>query len=126
MKKSLATLATLVVLAGAARAEEHLASPQAAQQQLLEAAAARERNLAAVDAFVASAEGSAALATVGLDAARVRGSLATLNDSELQEVAARAAALRGDPVAGLPFTENQVIWIAAIAAAVVLVIILIA
>jgi hypothetical protein len=126
MRKTLAALVTLVVLAApAVRAEDHLVSPQAAQQQLLDAAGTRARNLSAVEAFVASPEGSAALATVGLDAAGVRGSLATLTDSELQEVAARASALDADPVAGAPFSKNQVVWIAAIAAAVVLLIILI-
>lgn len=127
MRKSLAALAALAAFAvPTAWAEDHLVSPEAAQQQLLDSTAARARNLAAVDAFVASAEGSAALATVGLDASHVRGALAGLSDSELEEVAARAAALQGDPTAGAPFTRNQVIWIAAIAAAVVLLIILIA
>jgi len=127
MKTSLAAFATLVVLvAPAVQADDHLVSPKAAQQQLLDATGARERNLATVEAFVASPEGSAALATVGVDASRVRASLSTLSDSELQEVAARASALAADPVAGLPFTENRVVWIVAVAVALVLLIVLIA
>lgn len=127
MKQSLAALAALAVFAvPAVRAEEHLVSPQAAQQQLLDATAARAQNLAAVDAFVASPEGSAAMATLGVDAARVRGSLSTLTDAELQEVASRAAALQGDPVAGVPFSRNQILWIALIAVAVIVLIAIIA
>jgi len=127
MKQSLAALAALVVFAvPAVRAEEHLVSPQAAQQQLLDATAARAQNLAVVDAFVASPEGSAAMATLGVDAARVRGSLSTLTDAELQDVAARAAALQGDPVAGAPFNRNQILWIALIAVAVIVLIAVIA
>jgi hypothetical protein len=123
MKKTLAALVTLVVLAApAVRAEDHLVSPQAAQQQLLDAAGTRERNLSTVEAFVASPETSAALATVGLDAARVRGALSTMTDAELQEVAARAAALQADPVAGAPFSSRQILWIVAIVVAVIVVI----
>jgi hypothetical protein len=127
MKKTLAAVATLVVLAvPAVQAEEHLVSPGTAQQQLLDAAGTRERNVATIEAFVDSAEGSTALATVGLDPARVRAEIATLSDSELQDVAARASALGADPVAGLPFTQNRVVWIAAIAVAVIILIVLIA
>lgn len=123
MKQSLAALAALVVFAvPAVRAEEHLVSPQAAQQQLLDATAARAQNLAAVDAFVASPGASDALATLGVDAARVRGALSTLTDAELEEIAARAAALQGDPVAGAPFSSRQILWIVLIVVAVVVVI----
>ena len=127
MKKTLVALAALVVLAvPAVQAGEHLVSPGTAQQQLLDATGTRERNVAAVEAFVHSAQGSAALATVGLDASRVRAEIATLSDSELEEIAARASALNTDPVAGLPFTENRVVWIAAIAVALIILIVLIA
>jgi hypothetical protein len=127
MKKTLAALATLIVLAvPAVQADEHLVGPGTAQQQLLDAAGTRERNVAAVEAFVDSAQGSAALAAVGLDASRVRTQIGTLSDSELQEVAARASALDADPVAGLPFTQNRVVWIAAIAVALIILIVLIA
>jgi hypothetical protein len=123
MKQSLAALAALVVFAvPAVRAEEHLVSPQAAQRQLLDATAARAQNLAAVDAIVASPQGSAAMATLGVDAARVRGALSTLTDAELQEVASRASALQADPVAGAPFSSRQILWIVAIVVVVLIII----
>jgi hypothetical protein len=123
MKKSLAALFALAVFAiPAVQAEEHLVSPQAAQQQLLDATAARAQNLAVVDAFVASPEGTAAMATLGVDATRVRGALSTMTDAELQDVAARAAALQADPVAGAPFSSRQLLWIVAIVVAVIVVI----
>jgi hypothetical protein len=123
MKQSLAALAALVVFAvPAVRAEEHLVSPQAAQQQLLDATAARAQNLAAVDAFVASPQATAAMATLGVDAARVRASLSTLTDAELQEIASRASALQADPVAGAPFSSRQILWIVLIVVAVIVVI----
>jgi hypothetical protein len=121
MPVALAILATLAV---PAFAEEHLVGPEESQQQLLQAAAARGRDLATVQAFVASPEGSAALARVGLDASAVRSAVAGLSDTELRDVAARAAALQADPVAGE--LNRQAIWIGAIALAAIILIILIA
>ena len=122
MKKILAALLTLAALTGPATAQEHLVSPQAAERQLLDATATRAQNLAAVDTFVSSPEGSAAMATLGVDSARVRGALSTLTDAELEEIASRAAALQADPVAGAPFSSRQILWIVAIVVVVIVVI----
>jgi hypothetical protein len=102
----------------------HLVTPDVAQARLLEAGAERERNLATVEAFLASPEGHAGLGAAGVTEALVRGSLPTLSDAELQDVAARAAALQTDPVAGA-MTRRQWIWIAAAAAAVIVLIIVV-
>jgi hypothetical protein len=125
MKKTLAAMAVLGMFAAPASwAEDHLVTVEAAQQRLLAASAARAQDLAAVDAFVASDEGRTALAAVGLDAASVSGSLATLSDEELGQLAQRAAALQADPVAGA--VDRQIIYIGAIALAAIILIILIA
>jgi hypothetical protein len=125
MRKTLAALAVLCGLAApSARADEHLVSPEAARQRLLDASAAREGHLAALDAFVTSAEGASALRAAGLEASAVRGPLAALGDAELEELAARAAALQADPVAGA--VDREVIYIGAIALAAIILIILIA
>ena len=125
MKKTLAAIAVLGMFAApAAWAEDHLVTAEAAQQRLLDASAARAQDLASVDAFVASAEGQAALGTLGLDAGTVRGALGTLGDDELAQIAARAAALQADPVAGA--IDRQIIYIGAIALAAIILIILIA
>jgi len=102
----------------------HLVTPDLAQARLVEASAERERNLATMEAFLASPEGQAGLGAVGVTEARVRGSLPTLSDAELQDVAARAAALQVDPVAGA-LTSRQWIWIAAAAAAVIVLILVV-
>jgi hypothetical protein len=123
----LAALATVAVLsavyASAETPQNHLVGVDIAQARLHEAAQQREADLATVDAFVASPDGSAALASLGVDAARVRGSLATLTDGELQELASRVNALESDPVAGA-LTRRQWMWVAA-ALAIVLIIVLV-
>lgn len=99
--------------------ESHLVSPEAAQARLLRATDERQQNLATVDALFSSPQGTAALTSVGLEAASLSASLATLGNSELQDLAARAAALQTDPAAGA-FSTNQILWIAGIALVVIL------
>ena len=124
MHRSLVALAALTTLAAPAFAEDHLVTTQAAEQRLLTAGAERARNLATVDSFVASADGASALATLGVDSTAVRGTLSTLSDAELQDLAARTSALQADPVAGA--MSRQVLYIGAIALAAIILIILIA
>jgi hypothetical protein len=124
MKTPVAALIALAVAAGPAWAGEHLVGPEAARQQLLDAGAARSRDLAAVEAFVASPQGSAALARFGVDSSAVRGALPGLSDAELSDLAARTAALQADPVAGA--LSRQTIYIGAIALAAIILIIIIA
>lgn len=100
----------------------HLVTPDVAQARLLEASVERERNLATVDALLVSPAGSAALERVGVSEERVRGALPTLTDAELQDLAARAAALQADPTAGA-LTTKQWIWIIAAVVAIVVIII---
>jgi hypothetical protein len=130
MKRILVALAAAAVLSAVpARAEEspatagsHLVTPDLAQARLLEAGAARERNLASVESFLASPVGQAGMGAAGVSEARVRGALPLLSDAELQDVAARAAALQADPVAS-GLTTRQWIWVLVAAAAITILII---
>ena len=123
MNKTFTTFAILATLSVPTWAE-HLVPAEAARQQVAEAAAARGRDLAALEAFVASPEGASAFGGVGLEPSAVRAGLAGLSDAELRDLAARAAALRADPVAGE--LSREVIWIGAISLAAIILIILIA
>jgi hypothetical protein len=131
MKRILVALAAVAVVSAVqVGAEErlaaqgsHLVNPDLAQARLLQADAQRQQDLATLDAFLVSPEGRAALSTVGLSDARVRGSLPTLSDSELQDLARRAAALEADPVAGA-MSHRQWVWIGVVALAVILIIII--
>ena len=132
MRRILVALAAAAVLTAVhVGAEErlaspgnHLVTPDVAQARLTEANAERARNLATVDSFLLSPNGAAAMKAVGVSQDRVRGALPTLTDAELQDVAARAAALQSDPVAA-GLTTKQWIWVA-IGVAVIATIIIIA
>ena len=109
MTKPLAVLVAAATLAAASgRADEHLLTAREAEKRLVEAADARGRDLAAVNAFVEVAEVTATLEASGLDPARFRAAVAALDDQELSEIASRVAALDRDPVAGAAFTGKQI------------------
>jgi len=111
MGKSLAVLAVLTALLAADRAfaQDHLVSPEAAEARLAEAEAARQGHLALLDRVLSSSQAATAARTVGADLDAVRRAAPTLTDAELREVAARAAALGQDPVAGV--SDNDIRWL---------------
>src|SRR5262245_54727350 len=85
------------------------------------AEAARQRSLASVDRFLASPEAARAASSVRADVGRLRAGLGTLSDAELADLAARADALRADPVAGLDDDIRTLLIIFLIVAIVILV-----
>ena len=126
IKLALGALLTAMTLVSADRAfaQEHLATPDLAQQRLADAAARRESDLATVRTAFAKPEAARAAAVIGVDLASVQSRLGTLHDGELHELATRAAALDSDPVAGA-LTRRQ-LWIGLVALAVILLVIIIA
>ena len=105
-------------------AQDHLVSAEQARQRMAEAVAQRESDLATVRTAFSSAEANQAAAALGVNLDSVRSRLAALDDGELHELAARAAALDSDPVAGA-LTRRQ-LWIGLIALAVILLVVIIA
>ena len=122
-KKNILSLAAVVLLvAGSARAEEHLVSPEAASARLAEAAAARARDQAILEAVLATPAANRAAASVGAELSVVRDAIPTLSDSELRDLARRVEALRTDPAAGLDHDVQQLLVVFLIVAIVILVI----
>lgn len=113
MRRSVAAVVTVMTLAlGAADralAREHLVTPAAAQARLAEAEAARESNLAVLDGALSTPEAASAARAVGADVDAVRRMTPTLSDAELRDLAARAAVLQADPVAGV--SDNDIRWL---------------
>jgi hypothetical protein len=111
MRKSLGVLAVLAALLAVDRAfaEEHLVTTTAAQARLAEAESARQRDLVLLAGVLATPEAAAAARAVGADLDDVRRSAPTLSDAELRDLAARAAALQADPVAGV--TDSDLRWL---------------
>lgn len=113
MRKSLAAAVVVAVVAlvaaDRALAQEHLVTSTAAQARLAEAEAARQHDLAVVDGALSTPEAIAAAKAVGADLDGVRRMTPTLSDSELRDLAARAAAAENDPVAGA--SDSDLRWL---------------
>ena len=111
MRKSLAVLAVLAALLASDRAfaEDHLVTSATAEARLAEAEAARQSDLALLDGVLSSPEAAAAAKAVGANLADVRRATPTLSDSELRDLAVRAAALQADPVAGV--SDRDLRWL---------------
>lgn len=123
MRKTLTVLSIALasLVAGQAMAADHVVSPEAAQQRMQDAAAAREQGLATLDRALSSPEAARAAASVGADTGALRAALPTLSDAEIADLAQRAAALDTDPVAGLDQDIRTLLIIFLIVAIVILV-----
>ena len=81
-------------------ARPHLVTTRAVDARFASAAAERAAHLAALDQILSTPTAAQVAAARGLDIQRLRSGLASLQDDELRDIHARAAALQKDPVAG--------------------------
>lgn len=86
---------------------EHLVAPDQIEAALQHAREKRAADLAAVEAFLSGAQATQAARMLHVDPEDVRARAGRLSDAELADVAARADALRADPVAG---AGGAVVW----------------
>jgi hypothetical protein len=121
IRKSLASLAVAaaVCVGQNAFAQDHVVGRDEVAARLAAAQSARQRDLAAVDRFLASPEAAAAAGSVKADTARLRAGLASLGDSELAQLAAQVSVM--DPAAGLDEDIRTLLVIFLIVAIVILV-----
>ncbi|HEY7413474.1 MAG TPA: hypothetical protein VII13_22225 [Vicinamibacteria bacterium] len=117
----LAVFSLAVLLGTSATADDHLVTLEAAQARLAAAEAERQGDLARVEAALGSPLAREAAAMVGADVATLRAALPGLTDHELRDLAARAALLETDPVAGLDQDIRLLLIIFLIVAIVILV-----
>lgn len=99
----------------------HLVSPTDLKNELLTATRRREQNQLTVRQFLASADAQQAFRSVHLDPVQVTTAVATLSDTELAQLAARADKAQRDFAAGA--LSKETLLIIAVAVAVVIIII---
>jgi hypothetical protein len=95
-------LAAFILLAGpvGAPGADHLVAPATVGERLSGAAGQRERDVIVVDRALSTPRAASAAAAIGVHVESVRAAVPSLSDAELRDLAARAQALSGDPVAG--------------------------
>jgi len=87
---ALAALLAVLLFAPAARAQDHLVSPDTLQQQVQANAAARQQNIQTVSNFLSTPIAERAMKSNHYDPVKVRSAIPTLSDQELSDLASRA------------------------------------
>jgi hypothetical protein len=87
---ALAGLLTVLLLAPAARAQDHLVSPDTLQQQVQANAATRQQNIDTVTNFLSTPIAERAMKSHHYDPVKVRSAIPTLSDEELANLATRS------------------------------------
>jgi predicted ArsR family transcriptional regulator len=104
-------------------AQEHVVSPDAIQQQLVQSAAQRSQNVDALHQFFGSASAQKTLKTAGISSVEVKNAVAQLSDQELAQLAGKAGRAQQDFAAGA-LTNQQITYILIALATAVIVIVL--
>jgi hypothetical protein len=102
MGRQVLFFAACMLLAGpaGARCDDHLVAPATVGQRLSGAAERRQHDVLVVESALSTPRAASAAAAIGVHVESVRAAVPSLSDGELRDLAARAEALSGDPVAG--------------------------
>jgi hypothetical protein len=93
-------LVTSFVVPPSLRAQEHVVRPTDIHKELVNATERRNQNREKVSELFSSKAAEKALKGAGMDPGQVKAAVATLNDAELAQLAARSDKLREDFAAG--------------------------
>jgi phage/plasmid primase-like uncharacterized protein len=115
-------LVTLFAVPSGLSAQVHVVNPADLQQQIAGAKRARMTNMQAVRNFLSSDRAQSALHSAHIDAAQVKTGIATLTDSELSQLAARANHAQADFAAGTLSDRDLIIVLIAIAALILIIV----
>lgn len=98
----------------------HLVSPAQLQQQVQDATAARQKNIAALTQFLSSSAATQAMQSHHIGTQQVKDAIPTLSDAELAELSARAAHAQQEFAAG-SLSNNDLLIIILILVVVILI-----
>ncbi len=107
-------------------AQEHLVSPEAIQEQLVQSAAERNKNVASLTEFFGSESARKAMKGAGLSQDEVKNAVSRLSDQELSQLAAKANRAQKDFAAGALTNQQLTYIIIALATAVIIIVIVVA
>lgn len=122
---ALAVLFSLLAFApgfsAAARAQDHLVSPQALQRQMQSATATRQQNIQSLTKFLSTPMAARAMKTAQVNPAQVRSAIPTLSSHELASLASRARNAQQQFAAGALGTGMLLVIIIAIVVVIIVV-----
>ncbi len=105
-------------------AQEHVVSPEAMQQQLVDSAAQRSKNVDTLNQLLGSESAKKTLKGAGLSSDEVKTAVSQLSDEDLSKLATKANRAQHDFAAGALTNQQLTYIIIALATAVIIIIIL--
>lgn len=121
---SAAAMTALCVAPQAARAAtaDHVVSTGDLQKATVDAARQRQQNIASLNALLGSPKAAKALEAANMDPAQVKTAVASLDDKELAQLAARANKAQADFAAGYISDRDLLVILVAVAALILIII----
>ncbi|MGH9376878.1 MAG: PA2779 family protein [Terriglobia bacterium] len=113
----------LTFLASPAAAEDHIVPSSQLHQTLVNAATARQKNIAEIDHFFSSKPAEKALRRGGFDLNEIEQAAPSLSDQELARLASQTSKVQNDFAAGALSNEYLTYIVIAIAAALLVVLV---
>jgi hypothetical protein len=115
-------LSALMAFPQSAIAQDHVVSSSDVRKDLQAATAARRKQLAQVDGFLATSEAEKALAEAHIDYQQVHAAVQLLSDEDLARVAAKADQAQKDFAAGNLSDRDLILIILAVAVLVLIIV----
>jgi hypothetical protein len=106
----------------AAQAATHVVSPSDLQQAAVKASAVRQQNMEQVQQFFSSEKAEHALRSARMNPQQIKNAVATLDDSELTQLASRVNKAQVDFAAGSLSDRDLIIILVAIAALILIIV----
>lgn len=114
-------LLSLLAFTPAARAQDHLVTSQALQQQVQSTSAARQQNIDTLTKFLSTPLAESAMKAHHISSVQVRTAIPTLSNQELASLAARASHAQQQFAAGFIGTGMLLVIIIAIVVVIIVV-----
>jgi hypothetical protein len=115
-------LVIMMGVCGTLTAQTHVVSPADLQKEAIGASNARRHNLDTVNGFLSAPKVEEALGKAGIDPARLKTAVATLNDEELARLAARSEKAQADFAAGRLTDRDLIIILLGIVALILIIV----
>ena len=115
-------LVTLFLVPTDLMAQSHVVSPADLHKSVTDASQTRQQNLTTVRQFLSSPVAKKALASAKMNPQQVQTAVSTLNDQELEQLAARADKAQADFAAGTINDRDLILIILAIAVLVLIIV----
>lgn len=115
-------LSTVFAVPQSLMAQAHVVSPSEMQSQVVASSQVRQQNIEKVRSLFSSAEAERALQSSHISAEKVKAAVATLDDADLAQLAARADKAQHDMAAGSFSNRDLLILIIGVAVVVLIIV----